>query len=77
MSDTIFRAGDRYQHFKGQQYEVIGLGRHSETLEEMVFYEALYDNPKGKLWARPVALFLEVVAWPDGRLEYSTFQPSG
>jgi len=40
---------------------VIGVGKHSETLEEMVVYEALYDNEESKLWARPTAMFLEQV----------------
>jgi len=60
------KAGDLYTHFKGKSYRVIGVGRHSETLEEMVFYEALYENPKGKLWARPLAMVLETVTGPDG-----------
>ncbi len=61
------QSGDLYAHFKGKQYRILGIGRHSETLEEMVFYEALYDNPKGKLWARPLTMFLEDVTAPDGK----------
>ena len=52
------------RHFKGGEYEVLGLGRHSETLEELVFYRALYTNEEfenGALWARPVALFTDTV----------------
>ncbi len=48
-----------YRHFKGKEYRVIGLVRHSETLEEMVLYEALYDNDLGKFWVRPAAMFTE------------------
>lgn len=48
-----------YRHFKGGMYEVIGTARHSETLEEMVVYRALYGE-KG-LWVRPAAMFLETV----------------
>ncbi|HLD27643.1 MAG TPA: DUF1653 domain-containing protein [Patescibacteria group bacterium] len=48
-----------YRHYKGGNYKVIGLARHSETLEELVIYEALYANPKSKLWARPKKMFLE------------------
>jgi len=44
-----------YQHYKGNQYQVLGIARHSETLEEMVVYQALYGS--GDIWIRPVALF--------------------
>jgi hypothetical protein len=50
-----------YQHFRGRKYKVIGIARHSETLEEMVIYEALYENPRGKIWVRPLEMFLEEV----------------
>ena len=49
----------RYRHFKGNEYEVIGTARHSETLEELVVYRALYDN--GGLWVRPAAMWNETV----------------
>lgn len=49
----------KYQHYKGKLYEVIGVARHSETLEELVVYRALYDNRE--LWARPKRMFLEKV----------------
>ena len=55
----------KYQHFKNKQlYEVIGIAIHSETLEEMVAYKALYDNSPfefGQLWVRPKQMFLEMV----------------
>jgi hypothetical protein len=52
-----------YRHYKGKNYEVIGVARHSETLEEMVVYKALYESEFGKdtLWVRPKAMFLEKV----------------
>jgi hypothetical protein len=50
-----------YRHFKGNEYKVLGIAKHSETLEEFVVYEALYKNSKNKLWVRPVAMFLEKV----------------
>ena len=52
----------KYRHFKGKMYEVLGIGRHSETLEELVVYRALYDSGefgKNALWVRPKAMFLE------------------
>lgn len=49
----------RYRHFKGNEYEVIGTARHSETLEEMVVYRALYGD--GGLWVRPAAMWSETV----------------
>lgn len=59
QSDIV--SGGIYQHYKGKQYRVIGIGRHSETLEEVVLYEALYDNPLGRLWCRPASMWSEVV----------------
>jgi hypothetical protein len=51
----------RYRHYKGHLYKVIGLARHSETLEWMVIYETLYKNPEGKIWVRPLLMFTEVI----------------
>jgi hypothetical protein len=48
-----------YRHFKGNTYRVIGTARHSETLEEMVVYQALYGE--GGLWVRPAAMWDETV----------------
>lgn len=45
----------RYRHYKGNDYEVIGLARHSETLEPLVVYRALYGEHG--LWVRPAAMF--------------------
>ena len=49
----------RYRHFKGNEYEVIGLARHSETEEELVVYRALYGD--FGLWVRPVSMWNETV----------------
>lgn len=50
----------RYKHSKtGNMYRAIGVALHSETLEEMVVYECLYENPKSQLWVRPKQMFLE------------------
>ena len=50
-----------YRHHKGQYYQVLGVARHSETLEEYVMYKALYKNKLGALWVRPKTMFLEEV----------------
>lgn len=57
MEDTI--QPGTYEHYKGHQYRVLGVAKHSETLEKMVVYQALYGE-KG-LWVRPLEMFLEEV----------------
>ena len=60
----------KYKHYKGKEYEVIGIARHSETLEELVVYKALYQTASPSeslwrtqegenLWVRPLKMFLE------------------
>lgn len=49
----------RYRHFKGNEYEVLGTAKHSETLEEMVVYRALYGE--FGLWVRPASMWEETV----------------
>ena len=49
----------KYRHFKGNEYEVIGIAKNSETLEDMVVYKALYGD--GGLWVRPLAMWNENV----------------
>lgn len=49
----------KYRHFKGGEYEVLGLAHHSETGEDMVVYRALYGQ--GELWVRPAAMWNEMV----------------
>ena len=49
----------RYRHFKGMEYEVVGIARHSETLEDMVVYRALYGE--GELWVRPAVMWQESI----------------
>jgi hypothetical protein len=51
----------KYKHYKGKQYEVIGIARHSETLEELVVYKALYQPESENIWVRPLKMFLEDV----------------
>lgn len=59
----------KFRHFKGKEYEVIGVARHSETLEELVVYRALYDSEefgKNALWVRPIDMFTETIE-KDGK----------
>ena len=54
----------KYKHYKGKFKEVIGVARHSETLDELVVYKALYNSEEfgeNALWVRPKAMFLEMV----------------
>lgn len=50
-----------YKHYKGKRYEVIGIARHSETLEELVVYKATYQKEGENLWVRPKIMFQEKV----------------
>jgi len=56
--ETTLRPG-RYRHYKGREYEVIGVARHSETEEALVVYRCLYGD--FSLWVRPLAIFRETV----------------
>lgn len=60
----------KYRHYKGNLYEVVGLARHSETLETLVLYKALYGDQGGDqgLWVRPLAMFQETVEVAGRRL---------
>lgn len=55
-----------HRHYKNKPYIVHGMAKHSETLEDLVIYETLYDNPTAKLWVRPREMFEENVK-VDGR----------
>lgn len=56
----------RYRHFKGNEYQVLGMAHHSETEEEMVVYRPLYGD--GGLWVRPAAMWCEPVE-RDGKVQ--------
>lgn len=51
--------GDIYEHYKGKRYKLISVARNSETLEEVVIYQALYEDQN--VWSRPLRMFLENV----------------
>lgn len=53
----------KYRHFKGGMYELLGIANHSETLEPMVVYRALYGE--GGLWVRPASMWNEIVEKPE------------
>lgn len=59
MNDITTIAAGRYRHYKGNEYSVLGVARHSETLEELVVYRQEYGD-RG-LWVRPKRMFLELV----------------
>ncbi len=60
----------KYRHFKGNEYEVLYIAKHSETMEEMVVYRALYGEHG--VWVRPKAMFLEQIT-RDGKT-FSRFE---
>lgn len=53
----------KYRHFKGKEYEVLGTAKHSETMECMVVYRALYGG--GELWVRPLSMWSETIERDD------------
>lgn len=63
MENTELKAG-RYRHFKGNEYELLYIATHSETLEKYVVYKALYGE--GGIWVRPLSMWSETVT-RDGK----------
>lgn len=63
---------ETYKHYKWKLYKVIWIAKHSKTLEDMVVYECLYENPDGQLWVRPLEMWNEtlIVDW----IEMKRFQ---
>ena len=57
MNNREIKIGKHYRHFKGNEYLVLYVAKHSETLEDMVVYQALYGE-KG-IWVRPLSMFLD------------------
>jgi hypothetical protein len=58
----------KYRHYKGREYRVVGVAKHSETLEDLVIYESLYENPTSKLWVRPLEIFCGEVEWKGKKI---------
>lgn len=56
-----------YRHYKGKNYRLLEIVKHSETEEELVLYEALYENKSSNLWVRPLKMFIEKVQF-EGKL---------
>lgn len=65
----------RYRHYKGGEYRVLGLARHSESLEPLVVYQALYGE--AGLWIRPAAMFTELITPAPGTARVPRFQRVG
>lgn len=60
-----------YEHYKGNKYELIDIANHSETLEKMVVYRALYG--KRELWVRPLSMWSEEVVVGDKKVKRFTY----
>lgn len=59
------KPGQHFRHYKGNEYEVIGVAKHTETDEEFVAYRA---DQGSQLWVRPLAMFFEEVEWQGKRV---------
>lgn len=71
MTKTKVLVPGRYRHFKGGEYEVLGIARHSETQEEVVVYRPLYNDTG--LWVRPLAMFTDTVTCTSGACQRFMF----
>ena len=65
LSERRLNTGRYFEHFKGGRYKLIGFGKDSETLEDVVIYQALYGD--NQIWVRPYELFFSKAKLPDGR----------
>ena len=61
----MVKIGGIYQHYKGNMYKVLEIAKHSETLEDMVVYKAMYGE--GVVWVRPLSMFEEIIE-KDGKM---------
>lgn len=55
-----------YRHYKGNKYKVIAIGRHSDSLEQLVVYQALYGN--NEIWCRPISMWNDDINF-DGKIQ--------
>lgn len=65
-----------YRHYKGDYYKVIGVARHSETLEEMVVYQGMHYSHEfgnGPLWVRPATMFIEMLEFKGALVQRFDF----
>ena len=60
-ANNSVKVGEGYRHYKGNKYYILAVGKHSETLEEMVVYISLYENSESQVWVRPLKMFVETV----------------
>lgn len=58
--DTNIKPG-KYRHYKGKEYRILGVAKHTETHEDLVLYEPLYESDFANLLARPIEMFIEEV----------------
>jgi hypothetical protein len=72
MTDSLPQPGQLFRHYKGKNYRFLGLVRHSESLDELVLYEALYENKLGRFWVRPLDMFFGKIE--DGRLRFEPIE---
>jgi hypothetical protein len=63
----MIEIGAVYRHYKGNRYRVLYVAKHSETLSDLVIYESLYENPAGKIWARPAEMWEQIIS-VDGKM---------
>ena len=68
-----------YEHYKGKRYEVLGVGKHTETLDDVVIYRSLYASEEFgdfALWVRPLSMFLEYVILDENKVPRFRFLSS-
>ncbi len=66
-----------YRHYKGKLYLVLGIAKHSETLETLVVYISLYENKTSQIWARPFESFINKVTVDEKEVERFKWEGEG